>query len=104
MIMTNFIETQLQQKEKELKFRFNLQESSNIVIVEMITPGNTSEDIELTASHICLANNISPLRLIYFIEENGEWQMIQFTEFYNEKCRIFSKERVDLQEIEHLMN
>lgn len=100
--MVNFKETQL--LDKPLKFKFHLQEMSNIVIVEMMTPDTTIDDIELTASHICLTHNISPVRLIYFIEENGEWQMIQFTEFYNQRCRIYSKERVSLPEIEHLIN
>ena len=102
--MVNFTETQLLQEKKELKFKYFLQERSNIVIVEMITPDTTRDDIETTASHICLSHNISPLRLIYFIEENGGWQMIQFTEFYNKSCSIYSKECISLQEIEHLMN
>ena len=100
--MVNFKETRL--LEKPLKFKFYLQERSNIVMVEMMTSDTTIDDIELTASHICLTHNISPVRLIYFIEENGEWQMVQFTEFYKQKCRIYSKEQVSLHEIEHLVN
>ena len=100
--MENFITAHLEDKEKEIEFKYWLQKYSNIVLVEMASPETTSKEIELTASYICRENNISPIKLVYFVEENKEWQMIQFTEFYNERCRIYSKEPVSLQEIQHI--
>lgn len=102
--MEKFITAHLEDKDKEVEFKYLLQKWSNIVLVEMTSSETTSKDLELTISHICRENKVSPLKIVCFIEENKEWQMIQFTEFYNERCRIYSKEPVSLQEIQHLMN
>ena len=37
--------------------------------------------------------------MIYFAEEGEQWQMLEYTEFYNIKCRVHSKTEVDKSEV-----
>lgn len=82
----------------DLHFKYKLDRSNNIVIVEILSP-MVSVNHEKIAAYICLTNEVSPLKMIYFVEEGEQWQMIQFTEFYNNKCKVHSKTEVDKSEV-----
>lgn len=91
-----------------LSFNFNYKflEESCLAIVECSVENAAEYDsgIELFASHIYNAYHLNPLRLIVLSAFEGQWNMIQFTNFYNNKCRIYQKDPVAYKDIEGLVN
>lgn len=91
-----------------LSFDFNYQflEGSCLAVVEFSVKNAADYEygIELFASHICNAYNLNPLRLIVLSAFKGQWNMIQFSNFYNDMCRIYKKDLVEYKDIEGLVN
>ena len=88
---------------EDLHFKYKLDRSSNIAIVEILSSPTVDVSHEKIAAFICLSDDVSPLKMIYFVQEREQWQMLQFTEFYNNKCRVHSKTPVDKSEVVGLL-
>jgi hypothetical protein len=89
-------------KIEDQQFSFSLDRTSGITVVKV--PGEATPDYEAIASYICNNYRIRPLKLVLFSKEDGQWQMLLFSEFYNKKYRVYSKEPVSYQDIKHLVS
>jgi hypothetical protein len=87
-----------QEQLEDVQFKYKFDSSNNLVVVEIISAqANVSH--EKIAAAICLLENISPMKMIYLVQEGVQWQMLQFSDFYNGKCAVITRTLVDKGEL-----
>lgn len=98
------IETTLSGKQGEsIQLKYDFLPSPCIAIVECGYFEDCDHILELLASHICTHHKISPLKLIVFSKVEEDWNMVQFSEFYNGLCRVYSKDIIAYSDIQELL-